>query len=61
MTSVKEDDEFQDFEFEDWSEQDEEKVDPGLWIQNWDDETVNDDFSKQLRAELEKRKANGNT
>uniref|UniRef100_A0A2K6L8P3 26S proteasome complex subunit SEM1 n=2 Tax=Rhinopithecus TaxID=542827 RepID=A0A2K6L8P3_RHIBE len=37
---LEEDDEFEEFPAEDWD--------------NWDDDNVEDDFSNQLRAELEK-------
>ncbi|KAJ2305414.1 hypothetical protein IWW55_001943 [Coemansia sp. RSA 2706] len=51
---LEEDDEFEEFETEDWGEEDEDNEDLGLWTNNWDDDDPEDDFSKQLRVELEK-------
>ncbi|KAJ2518024.1 hypothetical protein GGI11_002981 [Coemansia sp. RSA 2049] len=51
---LEEDDEFEEFEIEDWNEDDEDKEDVTLWDDNWDDDDLEDDFSKQLRVELEK-------
>ena len=39
----------------DWNEADEDQKDRDLWEDNWDDDNVEDDFSVQLRAELEKQ------
>jgi len=39
----------------DWNEAEEEQKDRDLWEDNWDDDNVEDDFSVQLRAELEKQ------
>ncbi|XP_031548806.1 26S proteasome complex subunit SEM1-like [Actinia tenebrosa] len=50
-----EDDEFEEFPAEEWTEQDEDQEDIHVWEDNWDDDTVEDDFSNQLRAELEKQ------
>ncbi|KAG5455545.1 MAG: hypothetical protein BJ554DRAFT_5005 [Olpidium bornovanus] len=36
-----------------WNDDDEAR-DQNLWEDNWDDDDVEDDFSKQLRAELER-------
>ncbi|KXJ23866.1 26S proteasome complex subunit SEM1 [Exaiptasia diaphana] len=49
-----EDDEFEEFPAEEWTEQDEDQDDIHVWEDNWDDDAVEDDFSNQLRAELEK-------
>ncbi|ERE52124.1 26S proteasome complex subunit DSS1-like protein, partial [Cricetulus griseus] len=38
---------------EDWAGLDEDE-DARVWEDNWDDDSVEDDFSNQLRAELEK-------
>lgn len=38
----------------DWTKADEDPVDNQLWEDEWDDDDTADDFSKQLRAELEK-------
>ncbi|KAJ2546625.1 26S proteasome complex subunit SEM1 [Coemansia sp. RSA 1933] len=51
---LEEDDEFEEFEIEDWNEDAEDKEDVTLWDDNWDDDDLEDDFSKQLRVELEK-------
>ena len=47
------DDEFEEFE-NDWTPAEEEEEDKHHWEEDWDDEELDDDFSKQLRAELEK-------
>ncbi|KAJ1963244.1 hypothetical protein GGI12_002165 [Dipsacomyces acuminosporus] len=52
--ALEEDDEFEEFEAEDWNEDSEDKEDIALWDDNWDDDDLEDDFSKQLRTELEK-------
>uniref|UniRef100_A0A914XL41 26S proteasome complex subunit dss-1 n=1 Tax=Plectus sambesii TaxID=2011161 RepID=A0A914XL41_9BILA len=54
--TLEEEDEFEEFPVEDWHGKDneEEEDDVNVWEDNWDDESVEDDFSKQLRAELEK-------
>ncbi|XP_044794371.2 26S proteasome complex subunit SEM1 [Bubalus bubalis] len=48
-----EDDEFEEFPAEDWAGLDEDE-DAHVWEDNCDDDNVEDDFSNQLRAELEK-------
>ncbi len=40
--------------FLDWHADEEDKEDKQLWEDDWDDDAVDDDFAKQLRAELEK-------
>ncbi|XP_055995774.1 26S proteasome complex subunit SEM1-like [Ostrea edulis] len=52
---LEEDDEFEEFPAEDWTGADEEEEDVNVWEDNWDDDNVEDDFSSQLRAELEKQ------
>ncbi|KAI8915010.1 DSS1/SEM1 family-domain-containing protein [Powellomyces hirtus] len=54
LTALIEDDEFEDFAVENWTEADEDHEDAALWDDNWDDDDVNDDFTRQLRAELMK-------
>jgi len=58
--ALEEDDEFEDFPVEDWPAEDAEV--PGgnahLWEESWDDDDESEDFSKQLKEELEKVKAN---
>merc|ERR1712226_660272 len=55
---LEEDDEFEEFPAEDWAGDEEEADDVNVWEDNWDDDNVGDDFSKQLRAELEKQGKN---
>lgn len=52
---LEEDDEFEEFAAEEWTVVDEDQTDIHVWEDNWDDDTVEDDFSHQLRAELEKQ------
>lgn len=49
-----EDDEFEEFPAEDWEEGEEDQTDKQLWEDDWDDDNIEDDFSVQLRAELER-------
>ncbi|KAL6703189.1 26S proteasome complex subunit [Coniothyrium glycines] len=55
-TQLEEDDEFEDFPVEDWTE--EETQIPGgnahLWEESWDDDDTNEDFAVQLKEELKK-------
>jgi len=50
---LEEDDEFEEFPAEKWESKDEDPADVNVWEDNWDDDTVEDDFSIQLRSELE--------
>ena len=52
--SLEEDDEFEEFENDEWDAAEEETADIEQWENDWDDDDLTDDFSKQLRAELEK-------
>ncbi|XP_015434644.1 PREDICTED: 26S proteasome complex subunit DSS1 [Dufourea novaeangliae] len=54
---LEEDDEFEEFPAEDWTAVDEDNEDISVWEDNWDDDDVEDDFNQQLRAQLEKQKA----
>lgn len=54
---LEEDDEFEEFPAEDWAAIDEDNEDISVWEDNWDDDDVEDDFNQQLRAQLEKQKA----
>ena len=36
-------------EFLEWESKDEDPADVNVWEDNWDDDTVEDDFSVQLR------------
>ncbi|KAL5813915.1 hypothetical protein ACOSQ4_024556 [Xanthoceras sorbifolium] len=48
------DDEFEEFEInEEWEDKEEGKDVTQQWEDDWDDDDVNDDFSLQLRRELE--------
>lgn len=54
---LEEDDEFEDFPVEDWTKDEEVGSQAGathLWEESWDDDDTSDDFSVQLKAELEK-------
>merc|ERR1711911_20312 len=52
---LEEDDEFEEFPADDWTEKEEDADDVNVWEDNWDDDNVEDDFSQQLRAALEKQ------
>ncbi|CAO3622183.1 unnamed protein product [Cunninghamella echinulata] len=52
LGALEEDDEFEEFDAED-----EDKDDTHYWEDNWDDDDIEDDFSQQLKAELEKTSA----
>jgi len=58
--ALEEDDEFEDFPVEDWTEEDTQL--PGgnthLWEESWDDDDTSEDFSVQLKEELKKVQAN---
>ncbi|KAL9104264.1 MAG: hypothetical protein Q9163_000760 [Psora crenata] len=66
--TLEEDDEFEDFPIDDWPASEQEVPGgPGregesaathLWEESWDDDDTSEDFSKQLKAELEKVKGN---
>jgi len=59
MASLEEDDEFEDFPVEDWTQEEAEV--PGdnthLWEESWDDDDTSEDFSAQLKEELKKVEA----
>jgi len=40
---------FLPFSFSDWADKDEDAGDVNVWEDNWDDDNVEDDFSRQLR------------
>ncbi|KAK5668351.1 hypothetical protein QVD99_005378 [Batrachochytrium dendrobatidis] len=44
------DDEFQEFREADWTEDKEDHEDKDLWLEDWDNEDFDDDFTKQLRT-----------
>ncbi|KAL7417217.1 DSS1/SEM1 family-domain-containing protein [Mrakia frigida] len=74
LGALEEDDEFEEFAQQDWDPSesslahlssastsaaaDTAPTTSNLWEDNWDDDDVEEEFSKQLRAELEKQ-ANG--
>lgn len=51
---LEEDDEFEEFPAEDWQGKDNDE-ELTIWEDNWDDDDIEDDFSKQLKGELEKQ------
>jgi len=53
---LEEDDEFEEFPAEKWEAKDEDPADVNVWEDNWDDDTVEDDFSVQLSQYQRKRK-----
>jgi len=57
--ALEEDDEFEDFPVENWTQEDTEV--PGdnthLWEESWDDDDTSEDFSAQLKEELKKVEA----
>ncbi|KAL4879533.1 hypothetical protein BJY04DRAFT_193679 [Aspergillus karnatakaensis] len=61
-TVLEEDDEFEDFPVDDWSENETEQASGStangnnvhLWEESWDDDDAAEDFSKQLKEELKK-------
>ncbi|KAF5326979.1 hypothetical protein D9619_004817 [Psilocybe cf. subviscida] len=67
---LEEDDEFEEFATADWQDSETDLAHLGgappgaaksggdkLWEDNWDDDDIEDEFSVQLRSELEKTKA----
>ncbi|KAK3269722.1 26S proteasome complex subunit [Cymbomonas tetramitiformis] len=54
LDALEEDDEFEEFASEEWGAGDEDQGEAPAWEDDWDDDDVIDDFSKQLRSELEK-------
>merc|ERR1712080_100743 len=50
---LEEDDEFEEFPAEEWDAKQEDQTDVNVWEDNWDDDAIEDDFSIQLRSELE--------
>jgi len=54
---MEEDDEFEDFPAEDWGKDETEQAagdQNHLWEESWDDDDPNEDFSKQLKEEIQK-------
>ncbi|CAL4957266.1 unnamed protein product [Urochloa decumbens] len=54
MDLLEDDDEFEEFEIDqEWNDKEEGNEAVQQWEDDWDDDDVNDDFSLQLRKELE--------
>ncbi|XP_074598296.1 suppressor of exocyst mutations 1 [Brevipalpus obovatus] len=53
--TFEEDDEFEEFPAEEWQEKKDDQ-ELTIWEDNWDDDDMKDDFSEQLKRELQKRK-----
>ena len=51
--ALQEDDEFEEFEQQEWNSAEEDAQDPSLWQDGWEDDVEDDNFTAQLRAELE--------
>lgn len=60
LASLEDDDEFEDFPAQDWSNADAE-LDAGgkdkLWEEHWDDDDAEDDFSARLKQEIQSAQA----
>lgn len=52
VEAIEEDDEFEEFAPSKWGPADEDAEDAQQWQDNWDDDDIEDDFTKHLRAEL---------
>lgn len=57
LDALEEDDEFEEFETENWPDERDADREEKMWQDDWDDDAIEDDFSKQLRAELERAKS----
>ncbi|KAJ3201428.1 hypothetical protein HDU83_006318 [Entophlyctis luteolus] len=56
LDNLIDDDEFEDFGIEGWDPKQGNANDAALWYQDWDSENIEDDFTRQLREELQKPK-----
>lgn len=54
ITSLEEDDEFEEFPVEEWSQDDLDSEDKRLWEEHWDDDVVETPLVEQLKQELNK-------
>jgi 26 proteasome complex subunit DSS1 len=54
ITSLEEDDEFEEFPVEEWSQEDLDSEDKRLWEEHWDDDVVETPLLEQLKQELNK-------
>jgi DSS1/SEM1 family len=55
LGEIKDDDEFEDFEETEWEESKQDVQDESLWLEDWEQDQ-NDEFTMQLRAELQTEK-----
>lgn len=56
--TLEEDDEFEDFPVDSWNQEEnlKETASTNLWEEDWDDVEVEDDFTTELKSELEKHR-----
>ncbi|CAR28693.1 hypothetical protein ZYGR_0U00510 [Zygosaccharomyces rouxii] len=56
--TLEEDDEFEDFPVDSWNQEEnlKETAATNLWEEDWDDVEVEDDFTTELKSELEKHR-----
>ncbi|CAF0849078.1 unnamed protein product [Rotaria sordida] len=54
ITSLEEDDEFEEFPVEEWSQDDLDTEDKRLWEEHWDDDVAETPLIEQLKQELNK-------
>jgi len=54
ITSLEEDDEFEEFPVEEWSQEDLDNEDKRLWEEHWDDDVAETPLVEQLKQELNK-------
>ena len=53
MEAIEEDDEFEEFQVAHWGKSEEDQSgDAQQWVDNWDADDMDDDFTKNLREEL---------
>lgn len=57
ITSLEEDDEFEEFPVEEWSQEDLDTEDKRLWEEHWDDDVAETPLIEQLKQELNKHGA----
>lgn len=57
ITSLEEDDEFEEFPVEEWSQEDLDTEDKRLWEEHWDDDVTETPLIEQLKQELGKHGA----
>ena len=55
ITSLEEDDEFEEFPVEEWSQEDLDNEDKRLWEEHWDDDVAETPLIEQLKQELNKQ------